>query len=140
MIFFCLSFELDIVIHLIRQNGKRARRNPIGHASACRAGKVPEGAIFSALALDKWAEHYSHLLPTAPILPRAEEGDKWSGEKEGGEQMIVLSAPGELSPNTKELLRKEVKEKLGEDCVILDCGIQITQISVKKDSATGGDQ
>ena len=54
--------------------------------------------------------------------------------------MIVLSAPGELSPNTKEVLRKEVKEKLGEDCVILDCGIQITQISVKMDSATGGDQ
>ena len=37
-------------------------------------GKVPEGAIFSALALDKWAEHYSHLLPTAPILPRAGDG------------------------------------------------------------------
>ena len=54
--------------------------------------------------------------------------------------MIVLSAPMELSPETKKILRDEVKEKLGEDCVILDCGIQITQISVKKDSATGGNQ
>ena len=54
--------------------------------------------------------------------------------------MIVLSAPGELSPNTKELLRKEVKEKTDEECIVLDCGVELTQISVKKDSATGGDQ
>ena len=54
--------------------------------------------------------------------------------------MIVLSAPGELSPNTKEVLRKEVKEKTGEECSVLDCGMELTQISVKKDSATGGNQ
>jgi len=79
-----------------------------------------------------------------PFLPPQFYHGRGTGDKgtelKGGEKMIVLSAPGELSPNTKELLRKEVKEKLGEDCVILDCGIQITQISVKKDSATGGDQ
>lgn len=61
-------------------------------------------------------------------------------KRKGVSKMIVLSAPGELSPNTKELLRKEVKEKTGEECIVLDCGVELTQISVKKDSATGGDQ
>ena len=54
--------------------------------------------------------------------------------------MIILSAPCELSQDTKKTLRDEVKERLGEDCIVLDCGIQLTQISVKKDSATGGNQ
>ena len=58
----------------------------------------------------------------------------------GGDEMIVLAAPGELSPNTKEVLRKEVKEKSGEEWIVLDCGMELTQISVKKDSATGGNQ
>lgn len=60
--------------------------------------------------------------------------------KEGELEMIILSAPCELSPDTKKTLRDEVKERLGEDCIVLDCGIQLTQISVKKDSATGGNQ
>ncbi len=55
-------------------------------------------------------------------------------------RVIVLSAPMELSPDVKRKLRDEVQEKTGEDCIILDCGVQIMQISVKKDSATGGDQ
>ena len=52
--------------------------------------------------------------------------------------MFVLSTPNELSPEAKKKLRELFMEKPGEDCIVLDLGLQVSHISVKKDSATGG--
>lgn len=54
--------------------------------------------------------------------------------------MLFLLAPCELTRENKDLLRNLIQEKTGEDCIVLDSGMQIVQIPVKKDSATGGDQ
>lgn len=54
--------------------------------------------------------------------------------------MFVLMTPDELSPEVRKRLHDEFVEKTGEECLVLDHGIQITNISVKNDSATGGNQ
>lgn len=54
--------------------------------------------------------------------------------------MFVLSTPNELSPEAKKKLRELFMEKTGEDCIVLDLGLQVSHISVKKDSATDGNQ
>lgn len=54
--------------------------------------------------------------------------------------MLVLTTEQTLEPEIKEKLRQEVMARTGEDCLILDCGLQLTQILLEKDSATGGNQ
>lgn len=93
-----------------------------------RADLLPELAVLFHCTIDELFKEPDNKTPPA------------GRGRRGGDEMIVLSAPGELSPNTKEVLRKEVKEKTGEECIVLDCGMELTQISVKKDSATGGNQ
>ena len=53
---------------------------------------------------------------------------------------MFLSVPHELSHEDRERLRALVEEKTGEACAVLDSGMQIVSIPVKKDDATGGDQ
>ena len=52
--------------------------------------------------------------------------------------MLFLSVPCEMTNEAKEKLRALMREKTGEDCVVMDCGIQITSIPVKNDRDTGG--
>lgn len=47
--------------------------------------------------------------------------------------MIVLKSPVSVSQSTRELLRKEIKERTGEDCIILGDGINLERIQVKKE-------
>ena len=54
--------------------------------------------------------------------------------------MFVLTTEYELTKETKRILRAQFKKETGEDCIVLDLGLKVTQISVKKDSATGGNR
>lgn len=47
--------------------------------------------------------------------------------------MLVLRTDSGLSPEAKEILRKEVKDHMGEDCVILSHGLRIERIPCAKD-------
>jgi hypothetical protein len=54
--------------------------------------------------------------------------------------MFVLTTEHELTKEAKRILREQFKKETGEDCIVLDLGMKVTQISVKKDSATGGNR
>ncbi len=105
-----------------------------------------ESTVFSIADLSI----YFHLLPTAHILPRAGEENKTNvreteapgraGGGEGVRGMFVLTTEHELTKEAKRILREQFKKETGEDCIVLDLGMKVTQISVKKDSATGGNR
>ena len=47
--------------------------------------------------------------------------------------MLVLKTDVELNPEWKEQLRSKVKETTGEDCLILDMGLTLEQIELKRE-------
>lgn len=47
--------------------------------------------------------------------------------------MLVLRTQLELTPEAKEALRSEVKKHTGEDCIILDHGIDISELSLTRE-------
>ena len=69
-----------------------------------------------------------------------EEAPRPGRGRRGGERMFVLTTEYELTKETKRILREQFKKETGEDCIVLDLGMKVTQISVKKDSATGGNR
>ena len=46
--------------------------------------------------------------------------------------MFVLTTEHELTKEAKRILREQFKKETGEDCIVLDLGMKVTQISVKK--------
>lgn len=47
--------------------------------------------------------------------------------------MLVLKSGAQIDPEKKEKLRNEVKTRTGEDCIILDMGLEISEIKTKKE-------
>lgn len=47
--------------------------------------------------------------------------------------MLVLRTQYDLTPAAKEALRSEVKKHLGEDCIILDRGTDISELRLKRE-------
>lgn len=47
--------------------------------------------------------------------------------------MLILSTEAELKPEVKETLRAEVKARTGEDCLVLDMGLKLSEIKLKKE-------
>lgn len=94
MIFFCLGSELNVIIQLISKNGKGTSGNAVYHIAACSSGKVPEGAIFTALTFDERAKHGN----TSFLPPTFYHG----GEEEYNRPPAELS--GILLPNGRAIL------------------------------------
>ena len=51
----------------------------------------------------------------------------------GGNRMLILKTDAVLTKEQKEALRKEVKAHTGEDCIVLDRGVQVSEIRLKKE-------
>ena len=49
--------------------------------------------------------------------------------------MLVLHTEADLSRETKEVLRREVKNHTGEDCIVLDHGVKIELVPLKKEQS-----
>ncbi len=49
--------------------------------------------------------------------------------------MLFLKTEASLSKEEIEAVRSQIKERTGEDCVILTCGMTVERIPVKKDKA-----
>ena len=49
--------------------------------------------------------------------------------------MLVLRTEQAVSNEHKEVMRQKIKELTGEDCIILDHGIQLERVPMKKDRA-----
>lgn len=47
--------------------------------------------------------------------------------------MLVLKTDAELSGEQKDFLRREIKDRTGEDSIILDSGFSIERLEVKKE-------
>lgn len=47
--------------------------------------------------------------------------------------MLVLRTQAGLTPETREALRAEVKKHTGEDCIILDRGIYLSELRLKRE-------
>lgn len=47
--------------------------------------------------------------------------------------MLILRTDANLAKEQKEALRKEIKAHTGEDCIILDRGLQVSEIRLKKE-------
>ncbi len=50
--------------------------------------------------------------------------------------MLILKTDAVLTKEQKEALRKEVKAHTGEDCIVLDRGVQVSEIRLKKRAAS----
>lgn len=53
--------------------------------------------------------------------------------RKGVREMLILSTEAELKPEVKETLRAEVKARTGEDCLVLDMGLKLSEIKLKKE-------
>lgn len=49
--------------------------------------------------------------------------------------MLFLRTEARLSKEEIEVMRNQIKEHAGEDCIILTCGMTVERIPVEKDKA-----
>lgn len=49
--------------------------------------------------------------------------------------MLVLKTDAKLSGEQKDFLRREIKDRTGEDSIILDSGFSIERLEVKKEQS-----
>lgn len=68
-----------------------------------------------------------------PILPQAGEGDKHKPRREEVTDIYILKTDAKLDSAHKEILREDFKERTGEDCLILDCGLTLEYFPGKKE-------
>lgn len=47
--------------------------------------------------------------------------------------MLVLRTELSLTSEDREKIRAEVKKHAGEDCIILDCGLRLEEVRLKKE-------
>ncbi len=45
--------------------------------------------------------------------------------------MYVITCEAALSPESKVVIRKEFRERTGQDCIILDCGMKVQLLPTK---------
>lgn len=54
--------------------------------------------------------------------------------------MLFLKTDADLSTDAIDMIRNQIKERTGEDCVILPWGLSVERIPVAKDKAAPGQE
>ncbi len=54
--------------------------------------------------------------------------------------MYVISTETNLTPESRENIRREFKERTGEDCIVMDNGLKLQYFPMEEDKGTALDQ